>query len=107
MSYTPDYVLKMPARRFFSMNKSRLLLQEKERNLKYLELCHVQAVGGVGSMEYYENLSTHYRDMTLSEKDRSILEKRRNRIFDADDPNSNKYAANVLNGFFNLAGFNG
>jgi hypothetical protein len=103
MGYTPDYTLTMPARRFFAMNKSRMSLEARETAAKFYELCQIQAIGGVGSMDYFDAVSNNYRDGTLSEKDRKILINRRNKVFDADDPDSIKYAAQVLGGYFNMA----
>lgn len=104
MGFTDEHVLKMPARRFFAMNRARMDLEYKERNANYFNLCEIQSVSGVNSLEYYNEVRSYYRDSFLDEAPKKLLEDRKNRIFNADDPESSKYAANVLKSYFKAAG---
>jgi hypothetical protein len=100
MKYTDEYVLKMPARRFFSMRKALADMSFQEQNRQYFELCQIQAIAGVNNLDYYNELVAEYRKRAMTEENRKILSNRSARIFDADNPEESKYAANVLQGFF-------
>jgi hypothetical protein len=101
MGYKPDYVLGMPARRFFSMRTALFDIERREKGNEYHELCAISAITGVNSIEYYRELQQYYRKMGMS-KDQ-LIKYNNPRVINADDPEQGKMAANVLQGYFGLA----
>lgn len=62
--YTPEYVLKMPAVRFFSMMKSARKIEEIKQAREHTALCDIASIA-LGDSKYYEDTRKvfHYRSM--------------------------------------------
>ena len=101
MHYVVEYVLAMPARRFFSMRKSLLEMRRKEQASSYREQCSIAAINGVNSLDYYKELDSYYRRLGMSEAE--ILKDKNPRLIDADNPEELNRGAKILQGFFDAA----
>lgn len=69
-------------------------------NKKRLDDLLVQSLSGVSSKESYEEIHNYFKERTMDADDLKKYRDKKNRVFNADDPEQNKYAANVLMSFF-------
>jgi hypothetical protein len=93
--YTPDYVLQMPARRFFAMRIEQIELERRERADLLFDLCDVSAIS-LGDSKYLKELKHYYRTIKLTKDEYDKEVRHNNRIFDASDPKESKKAAQAL-----------
>lgn len=94
MGYTVEYVLNMPARRFFSMRIALDKIKAEEKS----ELLDIHAVNGISSLDYYKELKDNYLKQSIGETE--YRKKKDFRVFDVDDPEQAKRVDDILRATF-------
>lgn len=91
-----EYVLRMPAIRFFAIKKAHNKISDERLGKLLFELCDVVAVAPQ-SNDSLQKLKGFYQNWWLDEK---IVEKRANpRVFDSTSESDRKQVATILGGF--------
>ncbi|HCW05861.1 MAG TPA: hypothetical protein DGG95_00655 [Cytophagales bacterium] len=93
--WTADHVLQMPARRFFAMYIELANQEQKTKASFFYDLCDVQAIA-ICDSNYYKELKEYFRLSSLPIEIQEKIEKRRRHIFNSDDPEDSKKAAQAL-----------
>lgn len=91
--WTDEYVLSMPAKRFFSFAK---LARDIEHKKKCVDFYNFALIAGIpvakDIQQYSEKLREYFWSETLTEKEK----KKSNHVFDAEDPQSASIIAAML-----------
>lgn len=82
--WTVEYVLSMPARRFYAMRLEMLRQDQKEKANFLYDLCDVSAIS-IADSKYFEEAKTYFRQSMMDPEDRLREDRMRRHIFDADD----------------------
>ncbi len=93
--WTVEYVLKMPARRFFAMRTETINYERKSRANFLLDLCDVAAIP-LCNADYYKEVKSYFRDAAMDVAERKRVQRMNRHVFDADDPIDSKRAAEAL-----------
>jgi hypothetical protein len=100
MGWTVEYVLNMPARRFFAM-LIELKEQHRKQSAAFLyDLCDVAAIA-ICDVKYLKELKGYYKNLQNETWSEPLFNKNPRRVFKADDPKESKAAANVLKAALN------
>lgn len=90
--WSVEYVLKMPARRFFALRKALYEVKREEKYSGLMDLCDVQFIS-VAQNGYHQELKDYYRGILDPEWPKKRLNTRH---FDMDNDDERQRAANIL-----------
>jgi len=86
----------MPAPTFFSMLKSVRELKREENAVLLRELCDIVVIAW-GSSDYYKSMRENYTELLLTPE--QLAARKNPRVFDVNNPERAKEAANLLASF--------
>lgn len=94
--WTVEYILSMPARRFFVLRREFALIEKEQKYSNLLEQCDIAWIPN-STPEYLQQLKEYYRaglDVGPIKKNVNL------RTFDADNDNERAAAAKILEATF-------
>lgn len=94
--WTVEYILRMPARRFFSVRKSMIAIERERRINNYIELCDIHFIPAC-SDKYGEALKEYYRAALNPDRARRMANPR---VFMSDVREDSTAAAKILKATF-------
>lgn len=90
--WTVEYVLSMPARRFFVLRREMAKSLEEKRSLDLIEQCDIAWIPN-STPEYLNSLKAFYKSGLAPDNEKKKVNIR---TFDADNDKENKAAGDIL-----------
>ena len=94
-----EYVLNMPARRFFSFKKHLVDLKKEKELARLLNACDIQAISWGGG-DYLKEIKRNYREMLSSSS--VVRKKLALKVLDADNKADTDIVASNLKAAFDV-----